>query len=97
MNQNQQTDIPIQPIEQPLLCSTYDEPDIHGTYNTDTDEIVKSVGRRDAGYWYKTEATGSDHLSLFQEEEHDDLPLVNALRSDVRRWREMNYTKLRSV
>ncbi len=30
-------------------------------------------------------------MSLFQEEERDDLPLVNALRADVRRWREANY------
>ncbi len=28
---------------------------------------------------------------MFAEEERDDLPLVNALRSDVRRWRESDY------
>ncbi len=50
MNQNQQNDIPIQPIEHPILCSSYDEPDMHWTYNTDIGEAVKSVGRRDAGY-----------------------------------------------
>ncbi len=28
---------------------------------------------------------------MFREEEWDDLPLVNALRADVERWRETNY------
>ena len=42
-----------------------------------------------ASYWYKTERTGSAQLSSgLAEEERDDLPLVNALREDVRKWRE---------
>ncbi len=88
MNQN---NIPIQPVEQPILCSPYDEPDNHWIYDTNTGEAVINPGRRDAGYWYKTKRTGSAQLSLFQEEERDDLPLVNALRADVKRWRETNY------
>ena len=91
MNQSQQNDIPIQPVEQPILCSPYDEPDLHWIYDTSTGEAVKNPGRREAGYWYKTQRTGSAQLSLFQEEERDDLPLVNALRADVKRWRETNY------
>ena len=91
MNQSQQNDIPIQPVEQPILCSPYDEPDRHWIYDTSTGEAVKNPGRREAGYWYKTKRTGSAQLSLFQEEERDDLPLVNALRADVKRWRETNY------
>ncbi|MCG9131609.1 DEAD/DEAH box helicase family protein [Candidatus Poribacteria bacterium] len=91
MNQSQQNDIPIQPVEQPILCSPYDEPDMHWIYDTSTGEAVQNPGRREAGYWYKTERTGSAQLSLFQEEERDDLPLVNALRADVKRWRETNY------
>ena len=91
MNQSQQNDIPIQPVEQPILCSPYDEPDLHWIYDTSTGEAVQNPGRREAGYWYKTERTGSAQLSLFQEEERDDLPLVNALRADVKRWRETNY------
>ena len=35
--------------------------------------------------------TGSQQLQLFGQEEWDDLPLVNALRADVERWRETNY------
>lgn len=93
MNQNQQTNIPIQPVEQPILCSPYDEPTEHWIYDTDTGEAIKNPGRRDAGYWYKTQQTGSAQrrFNIFQEEERDDLPLVNKLRADVKRWRETNY------
>ena len=41
MNQSQQTDIPIQPVDQPILCSPYDEPDRHWIYDTSTGEAVK--------------------------------------------------------
>ena len=91
MNQSQQNNIPIQPVEQPILCSPYDEPDVHWIYDADTGEAKKNPGRRDAGYWYKTQRTGSAQLRMFQEEERDDLPLVNKLRADVKRWRETNY------
>ena len=90
MNQNQ-TDIPIQPVEQPILCSPYEKPNAHWVYDTQTGEAVKQSGRRDAGYWYKTQRTGSQQLQMFREEEWDDLPLVNALRADVERWRDANY------
>ena len=92
-----QLEIPIQPVEHPILCNPYEEPDAHWVYDTDTGEAVKQPGRRDAGYWYKTERTGSQQLQLFQEEERDDLPLVNALRADVRRWRESNYRNATKV
>ncbi len=90
MNQNR-PDIPIQPVEQPILCSPYEEPNTHWVYDTETGAAVKQPGRRDAGYWYKTQRTGSEQLQLFREEEWDDLPLVNALRADVKRWRDANY------
>ena len=48
-------------------------------------------GGRPASYWYKSERTGSTQLSLLAEEERDDLPLVNALRADVKRWRESGW------
>ena len=90
MNQNQ-SDTPIQPVEQPILCSPYEKPNTHWIYDTQTGEAVKQPGRRDAGYWYKTQRTGSQQLQLFGQEEWDDLPLVNALRADVERWRDANY------
>ncbi len=90
MNQNR-PDIPIQPVQQPILCSPYEKPNAHWVYDTQTGEAVRQQGRRDAGYWYKTQRTGSAQLQMFREEEWDDLPLVNALRADVERWRDANY------
>ena len=96
MNHNQ-LEIPIQPVERPILCSPYEEPDAHWVYDTETGEAIRQPGRRDAGYWYKTERTGSGQLQIFREEEWDDLPLVNRLRDDVRRWRESNYRNATNV
>ena len=98
MNQDQH-EIPIQPVEQPILCSPYNEPDAHWVYHTETGEANRHPGRRETGYWYKTQKTGTEQLQMrfVQEEERDDLPLVNALRSDVRRWRESNYRNVTNV
>jgi type III restriction enzyme len=83
--------IPIQPVENPILCSPYQEPDQHWLYDTTTGIPSKTPGRRPASYWFKTERTGSAQMSLLAEEERDDLPLVNALREDVRRWRASGW------
>ena len=92
MNQDQ-LEIPIQPVERPILCNPYKEPDAHWVYDTETGEAIKQPGRRSAGYWYKTQRTGSAQIQMrfVQEEQRDDLPLVNTLREDVRRWRSSNY------
>ena len=55
MNQNR-PDIPIQPVEQPILCCPYKKPNAHWIYDTLTGEAVRQSGRRDAGYWYKMPA-----------------------------------------
>ena len=98
MNKNQ-LEIPIQPVEQPILCSPYEEPNAHWIYDTQTGEAVKNPGRREAGYWFKTERTGSEQqqMQFIQEEERDDLPIVNALRADVKRWRDTNYPNVTPV
>jgi type III restriction enzyme len=75
--------IPIQPVENPILCSPYREPDQHWLYDTKTGIPSKTPGRRPASYWFKTERTGSAQRSLLAEEERDDLPLVNALREGL--------------
>ena len=87
----EQKEIPIQPLEKPILCNPYDEPDDHWIYNKETGIPGHGWGRRPAGYWYKTVATGTAQTSLFAEEQHDELVLVNRLRDDVRRWRESGY------
>ena len=45
------------------------------------------LDRRPAGDWYKADRTGSTVVQqdFFADEMHDDLPLVNRLRDDVRR------------
>ncbi|HXH12568.1 MAG TPA: DEAD/DEAH box helicase family protein [Alphaproteobacteria bacterium] len=86
-----QPQLPIQPVNKPILCSPYEEPAEHWVYDRATGEPSRVPGRRPASYWYKTQRTGSAQGELFAEEERDDLPLVNALRDDVRRWRQANY------
>ena len=87
----QQPQLPIQPVNKPILCSPYEEPTAHWVYDTATGAASRLSGRRPASYWYKTQRTGSAQRELFAEEERDDLPLVNALRDDVRRWRQAHY------
>ncbi len=89
--------IPIQPVNKPILCSPYEEPTAHWVYDTTTGEASRVPGRRPASYWYKTQRTGSAQQTLFAEEERDDLPLVNLLREDVRRWRKANYEEATRV
>ena len=83
--------IPVRPVEDPILCSPWEEPDRHWLYDTRTGGPSKAPGRRPAGYWFRTERTGSAQRSLLAEEERDDLPLVNVLRDDVRRWRKAGW------
>lgn len=88
-----QETILVQPVEKPIICKPYEEPQDHWIYDKETGAVSRAGGRRPASYWYKTERTGSAQLTLsgLAEEERDDLPLVNALRDDVRRWRDAGY------
>jgi type III restriction enzyme len=89
--------IPIQPVENPILCSPYREPTEHWVYDTKTGIPTRFPGRRPASYWYKSERTSTGQQSLFAEEERDDLPLVNALREDVRAWRKSGWENASEV
>ena len=73
--------IPVQPVENPILCSPYQEPDQHWLYDTKTGIPSKTPGRRPASYWLKTERTCSAQMSLLAEKERDDLPPFFALLS----------------
>ena len=90
---NAQTELPIQPVDKPILCSPYKEPDQHWLYNRSTGIPRKEPGRRPASYWFKSDRTGSaqQKLAFITQEESDDLPLVNALRDDVKRWRDSGW------
>jgi type III restriction enzyme len=94
MSESQQQ-IPIQPVEQPVICSPYEEPDYHWDYDKTDGSAIKTQGRRSAGYWYTTKKVGTAERDLLAdldpEENRDDLPLINLLREDVRRWRDSGY------
>ncbi len=81
--------VPVQAVDDPILSSPYDEPAEHWLYESGVPK--KTAGRRRAGYYYTTKRTGSAETDLFAEENRDDLPLVNALREDVARWRGSGY------
>jgi type III restriction enzyme len=66
-------------VEKPILCSPYAEPTDHWAYS-ELNEPYRAGSRRTAGYFYRTERTGSAQRSMFAEEHREDLPLVNALR-----------------
>ena len=82
-------EIPITPPPSPIICKPYDEPLDHWLYREGVAE--RGGYRRNAGYFYKTEKTGSAQQTLFAEENWDSLPLVNKIREDVKRWREADY------
>jgi len=83
--------LPIQPVEKPIICNPYEEPNDHWVYDSKTGEASHGGTRRPAGYWYKSEKVGAGQARLFTEEERDDLTMVNLLREDVRRWRRVDY------
>ena len=86
--------IPIQPVEKPIICSPYQEPDKHWLYDRETGIPHQEMFRRPASYWYKVERTGTAQQRLEgfgTQEESEDLPLVNILREDVKRWRKSGW------
>ncbi|MGH2459119.1 MAG: restriction endonuclease, partial [Chloroflexota bacterium] len=85
--------LPIQPVEKPILCNPYDEPTAHWVYERETGEAKKLEGRRRAGYWFKSGRVSGSQLALptIEEEQFDELPVVNRLRGDVKRWRSLKY------
>ncbi len=80
----------VRPVDRPIICTPFDEPKQHWFYRTNGEPIINSF-RRPASYWYKTKKAYTSQTSLFATEESDELPLVNFLRDDVRRWRESKY------
>lgn len=89
-----QKELPVQPVEKPILCSPYVEPTEHWVYSTEDGTAARQPGRRPASYWFKTLRTNTrTTLTLpgMSEEQREDLPLVNALREDVRKWRSSQY------
>ncbi|MBL8802815.1 MAG: DEAD/DEAH box helicase family protein, partial [Planctomycetes bacterium] len=80
---------PVQAVDNPILCNPYEWPTAFWEYRAGVPQ--KAQGRRPASYWFKEKRTGGAEKDLFEEENRDDLPLVNRLREDVKRWREAGY------
>ncbi len=91
---NQQP-LPVQPVENPILCNPFEEPTEYWEYDRATGAAKKQPGRRPARYWYKTRqqarAAAQGQFTLELDEDQDILPLINALREDVKRWRKSDY------
>lgn len=85
---------PTQAVDDPIINSAYEEPKQHWLYNK-AGIPEKKEWRRPASYWFKTQRIGRQERGLLdeieREENRDDLPLVNALREDVKRWRNSGY------
>lgn len=95
----------IQPVESPVICKPYYEPTHHYEYDRTTGRATKEPGRRPAAYWYKLSDEEmrqqrlplhyrdirGDEIRFELEEGRRDLVLVNRLRSDVKRWRTVNW------
>ena len=88
----------MQPVEKPILCKPYEEPTEYWLYGQETGEPSKAPGRRPAAYWFKTERSISEQqVQLFAEENREELPHVNRLREDVKRWRNSGYRNATNV
>jgi len=89
-----QTELPMTPaVEQPILNSPYYEPEQHWVYGKDG-KASRMPGRRPATYFWTTQRTGSEQLQMegiTSDYGAEDMPLVNALREDVAKWRKSNY------
>ena len=87
-----QQELPIQPVNSPVICSPYYEPSSYWNYK-ENGEAEELPGRRHSHYWYKNEEVKQRRVQadLFASEQTDELILVNMLRNDVRRWRQSHY------
>ena len=45
MSSETQTEIPLQPVEKPIICAPYDEPAEHWQYNRETGAAFRAVRR----------------------------------------------------
>jgi len=88
----EQQDLPVQPVNSPVICSPYYEPQSHWRYD-EHGEAQELDERRPSFYWYKEDESkrGRVQADLFASERTDELVLVNMLRDDVRRWRKSGY------
>ena len=54
------TQLPLQAVEEPIICSPYAEPGAHWCYDLATGVAVKEPRQRDAGFWCRARRRASD-------------------------------------
>jgi len=84
-------EVPIQPVDRPILCPPYEAPALHWQYDRTTGDAEKVAGRRPSRYWYRTKEDARGQAMLELSEGQDDLVMVNQIREDVARWRDSNF------
>jgi type III restriction enzyme len=80
-------------IDKLILCSPYNEPNIHWNRDAQTQEFYQENGRRPAGYTMAS--PGSKNGVLVGE--FIDLPLVNLIRKRLKEWTAVNRPGLTGV
>lgn len=80
-------------IDKLIINSPFEEPKHHWSFERDTRTFLKKDGRRPAGYVVATQAAKTfDDPGLFIE-----IPLVNAIRPRVKKWREAGYPGITGI
>ena len=95
-----EAELPIQaPVEEPIINSPFAEPKAHWAYDK-SGKANKISGRRSARYFWTTQRVTSGQTDLEGiggDYGSEPLPLVNALREDVKRWRDSGYENATQV
>lgn len=80
-------------IDKLIINSPFKEPKHHWSFDRETRTFSKKNGRRPAGYVVATQAAKAfDDPGLFIE-----IPLVNAIRPRVKKWREAGYQGITGI
>ncbi len=81
-----------QGLDKPIICSPFEEPGKHWSYDRrdGTPHILEY--RRPAGYYWRDPAIQRGQLSLMEDEQFVPLTHVNDIRDQIRAWRKRNYT-----
>lgn len=80
-------------IDKLIINSPFEEPKYHWNFDRETRTFSKKDGRRPAGYVVATQAAKAfDDPGLFIE-----IPLVNAIRPRVKKWREAGYQGITGI
>jgi len=88
-----QEELPLTPVENPILCGPYQEPTAHWYYSKANGSMERTPGRRPASFFADLETAEQSHdqIALFEQEGAARLKIADSLREDVRRWRETKW------